>query len=165
MISMIVAMTDNNLIGKDGDQPVYISADLKRFKELTTGHTVIMGRKTFQAILHRLGKPLPNRTNVVLSRTMPAGEGYTVARSLEEALAQTEPGEEVFIIGGGTVYQDALDRTDRIYLTRVDANIAGDVYFPAINDTSWKTTSQEDFEASGDNPYNYHYMVLERNRG
>jgi len=165
MISMIVAMTDNNVIGKDGDQPVYISADLKRFKELTTGHTVIMGRKTFETILNRLGKPLSNRTNVVLSRTLPPGEGYSVARSLEEALTKAHADNEAFIIGGGTIYQEALSHTDRIYLTRVDAEIEGDVYFPSISNATWETTSQENFKASGDNPYDYHYVVLERRRG
>ncbi len=164
MISMIVAITDRNVIGKDGDQPVYISADLRRFKKLTTGHTVIMGRKTFVAIMSRLGKPLPNRTNIVISRTLEPSEDYTVARSLEEALAHAEAAEETFIIGGGTIYKEAFDRADKIYLTQVDAGVEGDVYFPTINPTDWEETAKEDFLADDKNPYNYSWITLERKR-
>ena len=165
MISMIVAMSDNNVIGKDGDQPVYISADLKRFKDLTTGHAVIMGRKTFKAIVNRLGKPLPNRTNIVISRTLKPGDGYTVATSLNEALAKTSSNEEVFIIGGGTVYQEAFGHADRIYLTQVDANVDGDVFFPAINKGEWQQLKREDFPPDEKNPYPYSFITLERIRG
>lgn len=164
MISLIVAVADNNVIGKDGDQPVYIPADLKRFKELTTGHTVIMGRKTFEAIVGRLGKPLPNRANVVLSRTLESGAGYTVAHSLEEALADTDLTKEVFVIGGGRVYQEFFDRTTRIYLTRIHAAPAGDVFFPDIVKGEWQETTRQDLPADGDTPA-YSFITLERLHG
>ncbi len=163
MISIIVAHANGQVIGRDGDQPFYIPADLRRFKQLTTGRTVIMGRKTFEAIQRRLGKPLPDRTNVVISRTLSPGEGYTVVPSLAEAIRQTHKDEESFIIGGARVYKDGLGLADKIYLTKVDADIPGDVFFPKLEDVDgWRITGIERFAPTDDNPYPYRWITLER---
>ena len=161
MISLIVAMANKNVIGNEGGQPFYISADLKRFKQLTTGHTVIMGRKTFQAIMDRLGHPLPNRKNVVISSTLEPGEGYEVDRSLENALQDVDD-EEVFVIGGGQIYLQAFPKADKIFLTRVDADFDGDTFFPEIKDGEWNTESEEKFGTNEDSPYPYRYITLVR---
>nr|AIA13797.1 Dihydrofolate reductase [uncultured bacterium] len=164
MISMIVAQSDNRVIGNGGDQPFYLPADLKRFRELTTGHTVVMGRRTFEAIMNRLGKPLPDRTNIVISRTLEPGEGYTVVRSLKEAMDNLAMDSEAFIIGGATVYEQALPMTDRLYMTRVDANLPGDTFFPELDSKEWKLKSDERHESDDKNPYDYNYLTYERKR-
>ncbi len=122
---LIAALTRRRVIGKDGRLPWHIPEDLKRFKRLTTGHTVLMGRTTFESI----GKPLPHRRNVVLtSRPIPGIECYT---SLETALEHVRMDEKVFVIGGGTVYKQTLDRADELLLTIVEQNVEGDTYFPS----------------------------------
>jgi len=140
VISIIVAISENGVIGKNNQLLWHISDDLKRFKRLTTGHTVIMGRKTFESI----GKPLPNRRNIVVSR----GEGVKfngceVARSLTDALEIASTDDEVFIIGGGEVYRQALPLAGKIYLTLVHANFEGDTFFPSINPQEWKVVKEE----------------------
>jgi dihydrofolate reductase len=121
---IIAALSRNRVIGKDGKLPWHISEDLKRFKRLTTGHTVLMGRKTFES----LGKPLPNRRNVVLtSRTLPEVETYP---TLADALRALENEEKVFVIGGGEVFAQLIDHADALYLTLVDREVEGDTYFP-----------------------------------
>jgi dihydrofolate reductase len=165
--SAIVACANNNVIGKDADQPFYLPADLKHFKELTVRHPVIMGRKTLASIMNRLGKPLPNRTNIVLSRTLDHDDRYLVARSLNEALNvasdHLDGTDEVFVIGGGELYRGMFDRFDRIYLTRVYAEIDGDVYFPEIKASDWTQISEEPHQADEKNHYAYSFIVLERN--
>ncbi len=123
-IAIIAAVSRNRVIGKDGKLPWHISEDLKRFKRLTTGHVVLMGRKTFES----LGKPLPNRRNVVVtSHLIPGVETYP---SLPDALRALEAEEKIFIIGGGTIFAQLLDRADELYLTIIERDVEGDAFFP-----------------------------------
>lgn len=162
MVSMIVAQAHNRVIGNSNDLPWYLPADLKRFKELTTGHVVIMGRKTFESIFARLGKPLPNRTNIVITRDSAFGPpGVVVAHSPEAALKQADS-EEVFVIGGASIYEAMLPWADKIYLTQVDADIPGDAFFPELIPTEWQTTARLAHKADEKNQYNYEYITLER---
>ena len=119
-LSIIVAASQNNVIGKDNQLIWRLSADLKRFKALTTGHHIIMGRKTFDSI----GKPLPNRTSIIITRQADyKAEGCIVVNSLEEALEKVPADQEAFIIGGGTIYKEAIDKADKLYLTRVQKKV------------------------------------------
>lgn len=160
MYSVIVAVADNGAIGKDNQLMWRLSADLKRFKNITTGHTIVMGRNTYLSI----GKPLPNRRNVILSRTMEAeaAPGCEVIRSLSE-LAVDE-GEEVFIIGGGQVYRDLFEMADRLYVTHVHMNESGDVYFPFMAPYQWKVTSIEHTEVDEKNEYETDFVIYDRVR-
>ena len=143
ILSIIVAMDENRVIGKDNKIPWHIPNDLKRFKRLTTGHPVIMGRKTYQSICVAIGKPLPNRINIVLTRhdTHELSACCTPVSSWEEALKRARVstgGEETFIIGGAEIYKLALPHVDRIYLTRVHTIIPdGDTLFPKWNPEEW----------------------------
>ena len=132
-ISLIVAAAENNAIGKDNALLWHLSADLKRFKALTTGHPVIMGRKTFESI----GKPLPNRRNIVISHSRPVIEGCEVVASVDDALASVEAGEEVFVIGGGSIYRALWHVADRLYLNAVKKTVEGDTFIPEINPEEW----------------------------
>lgn len=142
-ISIIVAVAENWIIGREGKLPWKLSEDLKRFQKLTEGHTVIMGRKTYESI----GRPLPKRTNIVITRkTGWKAEGCIIAHSLEEALelARKESTEdEIFVIGGAEIYKLALPHADTIYLTMVKAVVEGDTSFPALNPSEWEWTDYE----------------------
>lgn len=159
-ISIIVAIGEGNrVIGDHGKLPWHIPEDLKRFKALTMGHPIVMGKNTFLSI----GRALSGRTNIVLT-DMPweAPEGVIVAFSLEDALqkARDFPGsEEVFVIGGGMVYREALSRADRLYLTLVYGNFSGDVFFPEYESLFPKIVSQEEGESD---EYRYSFLVLEK---
>ena len=160
-VSLIAAVAQNGVIGRDGDLPWKLPADLRRFRELTTGHHIIMGRKTHASI----GRALPQRTNLVLSRR--AGyeaPGCTILRSLEAALenAREAAESEVFVIGGAAVYRMALPRADRIYLTEVEAEIDGDVHFPDFEGSKWRTLSSDRHEADEQHLYAFAMKVLER---
>ena len=127
-LAIVAAIAENRVIGKDGKIPWHISEDLKRFKRLTTGHTVLMGRRTWES----LGKALPNRRNVVISsRDIPDVEHYT---SVEAALAALEGEEKVFVIGGAKIYEELLGKADELYLTYVHQQVAGDAFFPSFQD-------------------------------
>ncbi|WP_461630495.1 dihydrofolate reductase [Labilibaculum euxinus] len=140
-VSIIVAVSRNQVIGKDNQLIWKLSADLKRFKALTTGHTIIMGRKTFESI----GKPLPNRTSVIITRQADyVAEGCVVVNSLEEALEKFSDQEEVFIIGGGTIYKEALAKANKIYYTKVHKDFEGDTFFPVLDLKEWKSVNRED---------------------
>ncbi|WP_435357269.1 dihydrofolate reductase [Emticicia sp. SJ17W-69] len=163
MISIIVAKTSNSVIGKDNQLLWRLSADLKQFRILTTGHAVIMGRKTFESI----GKALPNRTNIVISRqkNLDLPIGVFQAESLEKAIEMAknaEGNEEIFIIGGGNVYQQALDITDKIYLTEVQANMGGDAFFPELDKKKWKEISRVSHNKDEKNEYDFEFVELER---
>ena len=158
MISIIVAVAEGGVIGGGGDLLWHISEDLRRFKQITSGHTVIMGRKTYES----LGRPLPNRTNIVISRTMGEIEGCTVVRSLEEAVALFPAEEEIFIIGGAQIYALALDIADRFYLTRVGHDYEGDTSFPAWDENQWKLISREAFDCGEKYPYPFAFETYER---
>ncbi len=151
MISIIVAVSKNYVIGNNGTIPWSIKGEQTRFRELTTGKTIIMGRNSFDEI----GNPLPNRKTILISgsKTVTADDCITVT-SLEEALRHTKEEEEVFIAGGGRVYQEALPFTDRIYLTIIDKIIEGDVYFPQIDTSSFQKIYEQRVE--GEIPYTYY---------
>jgi len=161
MISIIVACSKNRIIGNKGKIPWHIPDDLKRFKQITTGHPVIMGRKTFESILDFLGKPLPDRTNIIVTRngdyTVP--EGCIVCTSLDEAVSKANEidNEESFVIGGGEIYKEALPKTDKIYLTLIDKEFDGDTYFPSWND--FKEISKEVMETD---EFSYSFITLEK---
>ena len=158
MISIIVAVAKNGVIGDKNSLLWHISEDLRFFKRTTSGHPVIMGRKTYES----LGRPLPNRENVVVSRTADSIEGCTVARSLKEAVAMFPAEEEVFIIGGAQIYALALDIADRFYLTRVEHEYEGDTSFPAWDESAWRLLSREEHERGEKYPYPFAFEVYER---
>ena len=132
-ISIIVAMTNNRVIGKDNEMPWHLSDDLKNFKKLTLGKTVIMGRLTYDSI----GKPLPKRRNIVLSRSL-KDEKVNVFSNVEEALEETSSEEEVFIIGGQDIYSQTIKKATKLYITMIDSEIKGDKFFPNIDLSAWK---------------------------
>lgn len=140
MVSIIVAVSENGIIGKDNDLPWKISEDLKRFKELTKGHPVIMGRKTHESI----GRILPDRLNIVITRDKDVSyNGCITVNSISDAIRKAGNDKEIFIIGGGEIYKKSLGFVDRIYLTKVHQTVEGDTYFPTLN-SDWKETNRED---------------------
>jgi dihydrofolate reductase len=164
-ISLIVAMDRKGVIGRDGGLPWRLSADLKRFKALTMGHHIVMGRKTFDS----LGRPLPGRTMVVISRKGtgdrgPAteGSGPVFVRSLEEALSLSASDDEVFIIGGAQIFELALPRAQRMYVTWVEADVAGDVTFPQVEWRHWREVSNERLPADAKNEFETTFCIYER---
>ena len=157
-ISVIVAMSTNRVIGLNNALPWRLSADLKRFKQLTMGHCVLMGRKTYESI----GRPLPGRTIIVLTHQEDfAPPSVLVAHSLDQALAMAI-GDELFIAGGEQIYQQTLPLADRLYLTLIDGEFAGDAYFPAYDESNWQLVSEERHEPTDANPYSYRFLVYER---
>jgi len=143
MINIIVATSENNVIGKGNDIPWYIPEDLEHFKKLTTGNTVIMGRKTYES-LPKEYRPLPNRINIVITRDKTyQAKGCLVVNSLEDAITKADNDREIFIIGGGQIYREGLKFADRIYLTKIHKNISGDTYFPKLN-KFWKLVDEEE---------------------
>jgi len=145
LITIIAAIADNNVIGSSNDLPWYIPEDLKHFKTLTTGKTVLMGKKTFDSIIQRLGKPLPNRKNIVLMRQdEELHEDVVVINDIESALSL--PDEEIMIIGGGQVYKQFLPFANRLEITHVHSSPTGDVYFPEIDWNQWKKINEENHE-------------------
>jgi dihydrofolate reductase len=161
IISAIVAIDQNRAIGKDNQIPWYLPEDLKYFKKTTIGKPVIMGRKSFDSI----GRPLPKRTNIVISRNpFFIASGILVFSSIEEALrlAAQENVEEVFIIGGGAIYEATQNIWDRLYITEVEVESEADVFFPAINPNEWTEISRERHLADEKNAYNYSFIVYER---
>ena len=142
-ISVIAAMSQNRVIGRNGALPWHLPADLARFKSITTGHTVIMGRKTFESV----GQPLPNRRTIVITRNNDYRcAGVFIAHSLDEALDHAAREEEIFILGGEAVYRIALPRAARLYLTIVHATIQGDTHFPPFDRDQWKLAEDERHE-------------------
>lgn len=159
IISAVVAIAENNAIGKDNELLWRLPADLKHFKEITSGHTIIMGRKTFDSI----GKPLPNRRNIVVTRkTGLQIPGAEVTGSIEEAIALCTTEEEVFIVGGAEIYKAAMPITDRIYLTRVHQSYEADAFFPEIDFNIWKETSVEKHLPDEKNHVAYTFSTLLR---
>jgi len=150
MINIIVAASLNNVIGKDNKLLWRQSADLKRFKELTTGKTVVMGRKTYDSI----GKPLPNRRNIVITRQDIEIPGCEVVHSLEDAL---KVDDEIFILGGGEIYQKSIILANKIFLTRILTEIEGDTYFPQLGE-EWKEESKEEFLKDEKNQFDYQFI-------
>lgn len=161
MISLIVAKAHRNVIGRSNDLPWYLPADLKHFKEMTVGKTVIMGRKTADSIITRLGHGLPDRTNIVVTRDQSYHqEGMTTIHSLDDALAQSDG--EIMVIGGAEMYRQSIDRADRLYVTEIDVNIDGDTFFPRIDPAIWHEVSREAHSRDDRNPYDYDFVVFDR---
>lgn len=162
IISLIVAMDEKRGIGKAGKLPWRLSADLKRFREITMGHHLIAGRKTFESI----GKPLPGRTMIVLTRNSDfRPEGCLVSASVHDALALAkERDTEVFVIGGAEIYAQTLDVADRVYLTQVHAEVEADTFFPVVNHDLWVEKEGSHHQADEKNQYAFTFKLLERKK-
>lgn len=162
MINIIVAMTSDHVIGNSNDLPWYLPNDLRHFKELTLGNVVIMGRKTYESIVARIGKPLPNRTNIILTRDKEFSQpDCIVANSFEDAIEKS-PSKKIFVIGGEQIYKLALDSADVLYITEVDAKIKGDAFFPDIDSKRFKEVGRELHKKDKNHAYDYSYVVLKR---
>jgi dihydrofolate reductase len=160
-ISCIVAVAHNRVIGRDNDIPWYLPADLQYFKKVTMGHTVVMGRNCYNSI----GRPLPKRTNIIVTRDpFYISSVCPIARSIPEALeiANEKGDTEVFIIGGGQIYNQTVNLWDRLYLTEVDIEVDGDVFFPEIDMKQWRLVREEYHTKDEKNEYNYVFKVFER---
>ena len=159
MISIIVAASTNNVIGVEGELPWRLPDDLKRFKQVTMGKPIVMGRRTFESI----GRPLPGRQNIVITR-QPGFEadGCDVVSSPAAALTAAADAAEVMIIGGSQIYELFLPKASRLYLTRVQADIEGDAVFPAIDEQEWHLLEREAHEASAANEYAFEFRIYER---
>ena len=164
-LSMIVAVSENNAIGREGELPWHLSVDLRRFKRLTMGHPILMGRKTWESI----GRPLPGRTSVVISRQADYATGsdeVLLAANLDEALAHARgvagADGNAFIIGGARIYEMSLPRADRLMLTRVQAEVAGDVFFPPVDWGEWRLVEEESHPADEQNDFPHTYQIFER---
>jgi dihydrofolate reductase len=160
-LSIIVAVSENNVIGIDNQLPWHLPADLKYFKNLTTGHTILMGRKTFESI----GRPLPNRENIVITRDEQfQHEGIIIKHSIEDAIHYCRSKmDEVFIIGGDTIYQQTISWVNRIYYTRVHVLIEnGTAFFPELNMEEWKMVQSDYFLKDEKNQYDYTFEVYDR---
>ncbi len=160
-ISIIVAVAQDGAIGKDGDLLCHMSADLKRFKALTTGHSIVMGRRTYDSLPKGA---LPNRRNIVVTRNPQfSAPGVEVALSLDEAFRLTEGEDEVFVIGGEQIYRAAIGYASRLYLTEIGAQFEGaDAFFPEVNLGEWHLANREAHEADERNPYPYAFANYER---
>lgn len=164
-IVQVVAVSLNGIIGADGDMPWSLPSDLKRFKQITMGKPVVMGRKTFESI----GRPLPGRANVVISRSATYKvDGVHVVSSIDEALelatrlAKDTGAEEVCVIGGGEIYVQTLARTNRIYMTRVMAEMAGDTRYPELSEDEWEEVAREHHQEGPKDTANFDIVTLER---
>ena len=156
IISLIVAIGKNRVIGKNNSLPWKLPADMKRFKELTLGKAVIMGRKTFESI----GKPLHNRTNIILTHDKNyKAKDCIVVHSVDEALKAAKGNEEVMVIGGEQIFKEFLPMADKIHLTFIDEDFEGDAYFPEYNEKEWKEVSREEHK---DKHYKYVFVDLEK---
>jgi dihydrofolate reductase len=161
MISIIVAVSDDWGIGKENELLWHIPEDLKRFKRLTTGKSVIMGKKTWYSLPKR---PLPGRKNIVITDIPEEKiEGAETVYSIDGALKLCTKEEEAFIIGGGSIYRQFMPLTDRLYISHVHMKAPADVYFPEIDQEIWKVKEKEDFPVSDTNPFPYTYVIYERN--
>ncbi len=164
LLSLIAGLGHDRVIGKDNDMPWHLSADLRYFAKTTKGHPIIMGRKCYASI----GKPLPHRQNIILTRDQTfQAEGCTIVHSLDQALAEAAKTEknEVFIIGGGEVYRQAMPQAHRLYLTYIDVTVeGGDVFFPEFDDNNWQLIKEEAHSKDEKNAYDYTFVVLERKR-
>jgi dihydrofolate reductase len=159
MLSIIVAVAKNNVLGKENKLLWHLPADLKRLKSLTMGHHLIMGRKTFES----LGKPLPGRPHVVISRQQHTNtENVSYVSSIEDALTVAKQDEQAFIFGGGEIYKLALPFVQKIYLTRVDAMFEGDAFFPELHSDEWKLIKSEEFAPDEKNKFSYSFEEYDR---
>jgi dihydrofolate reductase len=161
IIALVLAVSENGMIGKDNALPWRLPADLRYFRKVTASYPLIMGRKTFDSV----GRPLPGRRNIVISRQSNLQvPGCDVVHSLSEAieLAQSSGAAQVSIVGGAEIFRQALPLAHRIYLTRIHANFPGDAFFAIPNPRDWKETSREDHPADAENPFPYSFIIYER---
>ena len=164
-LALVVAQSENRVIGRNNNLPWHLPEDLKYFKSVTMGKAIIMGRKTFESI----GRPLPGRTNIVVTRNQEYRfKGVDIVHDLQEAIDKVKSlslingWDEAMIIGGSQLYEQALPLADRLYLTQVHHQVDGDAYFPAINEQDWEKVDSKSFESDDANPYNYSFIVLNR---
>jgi dihydrofolate reductase len=158
-IAIVVAMAANGVIGRDNQLPWHLPADLKHFKQTTMGKPILMGRKTWESI----GRPLPGRTNIVITRDSAySAAGCEVVNSIEAAMAAAGEQDEVMVIGGAELYRQVLPRADTIYLTRIHEAFDGDTCFPEISNNEWHQVARDDYEADEKNPHDYSFIRLER---
>lgn len=161
MVTIIAAIAKNNALGKDNDLIWHLPADLKRFKKITSGHYILMGRNTFESI----GRPLPNRTTVIITRNEDyVKNGCFIANSLEEALNIAEADEEIYIIGGAQIYKYALENNlaDALEITLVHQDFEADAFFPEIDRSVWNAVEREDFNADEKNKIDYSFIRFEK---
>ena len=159
IISIIVAMDRNGVIGKNGSLPWHLSSDLQHFKKITMGKAIVMGRRTHESI----GRPLPGRENIVITRDSHFhAPGCTVLHSIEDVMNYCSDSDEIMIMGGADLYAQTLDKASRIYLTEVHAEQKGDTYFPEFDRESWEEIERYDFRADEKNEYDYSFVILER---
>lgn len=165
IISLIAAVSKNNVIGRDNDLPWKLPDDMKYFMTTTVGHTVIMGRKNFDSLPPKM-KPLRNRVNIVITRNEKVLEGFDVKAvgSLQQALDLSPNDEEVFVIGGAQIYALALPHADRLYLTEIDKVVDGDVYFPPFDKSEWTESSRVHHEADELHAYAFDFVLYERKK-
>ena len=160
-ISIIVAITENNIIGRDNGMPWHLPADLKYFRERTTGHHIVMGRKTFESIGG--GRPLPNRVSIIITKQKDyKANGCLIAHSLEEAIEIAKGQDELFIIEGKQIYDQSLALANKMYITRIHTHIDGDTSFPQYDENQWEMTSYTEREADGKNAYPLSFLVFEK---
>ncbi len=158
-LSIIVAMAKNRVIGINNTLPWHLPADLKHFKALTMGHHIVMGRKTYESI----GKPLPGRTSVVVTRNADySAPGVIVVNSLDAAMAACGKDEEIFVIGGAELYAQALSLIHTLYVTEIQQDIAGDAHFPLLDKNQWQEVSRERLSQEIPQPLEYHFVVYQR---
>jgi dihydrofolate reductase len=158
-ISIIAAVARNGVIGSGNRMLWYLPEDLRRFRQLTLGHVVIMGRKTFESI----GKPLPGRHNIVITRSREwVRSGCKAVRSMEAAIAALEPGQDAFVIGGAEIYALALSLAGRIYLTEIDKDFPGDTIFPDFDRAEWRAVSRERYFLEGADGFSYSFVEYRR---
>ncbi|CAC9594979.1 Dihydrofolate reductase (EC 1.5.1.3) [uncultured Gammaproteobacteria bacterium] len=158
-LSIIVAMDDNQLIGKDNALPWHLPADLGYFKETTTGKTVLMGRKTYESI----GFPLPNRRNVIVSRNADfTAKGCEVVSSITAALELAKHDDEVMIMGGASFYEQMLPSVDRLYITQIEGSYEGDAHFPTFDRSDFSESFRESHQPDDKNPHTYYFTILDR---
>ena len=158
-LSIVVAMDDNRLIGNNNQLPWHLPADLAYFKKLTTGKSILMGRKTYDSI----GRPLPNRRNIVITRNSKISiSGCEVVSSVEKALVLIKDEDEVMVIGGASLCEQLLPQVNRLYITKIDGEFEGDIFFPQYDDLNWRQVSCESHPKDIANAYSHHFIVLDR---
>jgi dihydrofolate reductase len=162
-IALVAALGRNRVIGRQNELPWRLPEDLRRFKALTMGHPVVMGRKTHESILGAIGRPLPGRLSIVVTRsTGYVAPGCVVATSLAAAFDAAERAEEIFVIGGAEIYRAAITRADRLHLTEINADYDGDARFPELRPNRWREVSRESRARNTEFPHDYAFVVYER---
>jgi dihydrofolate reductase len=157
-ISIVVAMSSNSLIGRDGDLPWHLSADLQHFKSITMGKPMVMGRLTYESI----GRPLPGRENIVLTRDPDyKADGCTIVHDLEQITSRCSDTEEIMIIGGAQLYIETIPLANKLFITEVHAELAGDTFFPDFDRKQWREIERQYFDADEKNDFDYSFVVLE----